>query len=321
MSESPSSRWANERVRAARTALVSQDAEPALAMLAEARDHPEWRAHYVGILSGPGEPALPALRAAMSRDPDNPDVCLLIGATLSSAASDARGSDTIDNTSEEQIRGLRFYSGQARQALHRAANLLPSDPVPWCELLSCAMSAREYRGEVDDMWAEIVKRGGDHLYDANRVRLLTLTRKWGGSEKECFEFARDRTRSLPPGHPLLALVPLAHVEALSERLMNADRMVTRLWHLVRYLKKRSVRAEVDTASNRLLAGAYDYAQHPAIQEAHQAFAYIYHHGGNHERARMHLEHGGERSAGWPWVYFGDHEEEFAKARKDAGLAP
>lgn len=318
MSQSPSSRWYDERLRAARGALVARDAGPALALVGEVRVHPDWRAHYVSFLSRPGEAVLPALRDEMSRDPDNPDVCLLIGTALSVAAGDARGSDLYVNTSQEQRRGLRYFSGQARQALHRAAKLLPSDPVPWCELMNCAMATTDYPGEVADMWAEVLNRGGAYLYRANTIRLLTLTRKWGGSEKECFDFARGRTRDLPPGHPMLALIPLAHIEALSERLMTGN-TATRIWHVLRYLKNGAVRAEVDAASHRLLAGSDHFAHHPSSAAAHQAFACVYHRAEANERARPHLERGGEQSADWPWVYFGDGDEQFTRARAAAGL--
>lgn len=309
--------WSDDHLRVARQALEVNEPAAALGWLAGVRDNPELRTHYAAFLAGPGLAAVPAVQDRAARQPADPDVFLLLGALLSRAATEARGSDIIARTSEEQIRGLMAFSREARQALHRAAALHPADPAPWCELLSVAMSAGQYDTEVADMWQEIERRRGGHLYDAATTRLLTLTRKWGGSEEECFAFARDRTRESPPGHPLLALVALAHVEALVDRTMRSDLKIRTMWHLLRYPKKPAVRAELDAASDRLLAGAAAYASHPAAAAAHQAFACMYDHAYDRDRARAHLQWGGDRSAGWPWVYFG--EETFGRAREAAGL--
>jgi hypothetical protein len=82
-----------------------------------------------------------------------------------------------------------------------------------------------------------------------------------------------------------------------------------------YLSKKEVRTEVDAASDRLLAGADQYADHPWSMAAHQVFAALYQDIPAHERARPHLERGGPRPMPWPWGYFGDEVEKFAAARK------
>ncbi len=41
-----------------------------------------------------------------------------------------------------------------------------------------------------------------------------------------------------------------------------------------------------------------------------------------DRARIagHIKHSGDRPAAWPWGYFGDPDEQFAKARKVSARA-
>ena len=317
MSASPY--WTGDPYRQARIALQHGDSGPALALLAASRGDPTSRIHAICWLVDGVVPRLPQLETELGRDPWNPDLWLLAGAVQQEAAWNARGADRIANTSTEQIRGLRHHMTRARESLRRAAELLPDDPAPWFQLMSCAMAAQAYPNEPHDMWQELVQRGGDVAYQANRLRLVSLTAKWHGSEEACFAFARERTQGLPLGHPLYALIPLAYVEAYVE-LRISDRVLTRVWAALRYLGKRSVRAEVDEASDRLLSGADAFAGHPASREAHQAFACVYADCGDLQRARWHLERSGDEAT-WPWTYFGDEDELFDRARERAGLPP
>ncbi|MFC7534465.1 hypothetical protein [Actinoplanes sp. GCM10030250] len=311
--------YASDPYRQACTALQHGDTAPALHLLAASRGDATARIHAIAWLTKDTTSRLPQLEAQLGQDPWNPELWLLVGAMQSTAGFEARGAARINDTSSEQIDGLLHHTTRARESLRRAAELLPDDPAPWFELMSCALGASSYQGEVHDMWKELVRRGGDVSYQANRLRLVTLTEKWYGSEAECFAFARERTRDLPPGHPLLALIPLAHIEAYVE-LRSSDNVLRRVWAALRYLSKRSVRAEIDPASDRLLAGSLDFASHPASPEAHQAFACVYADCGELERARWHLERSGDIPT-WPWGYFGDDDEGFDRARERAGLPP
>lgn len=115
-----------------------------------------------------------------------------------------------------------------------------------------------------------------------------------------------------------ALIPLAHVEAYVE-LRSSDRLLTRVRAVFRYFSRRDVRQEVDMAADRLLAGADAYAAHPAFPDAHQAFAFVFDDRGDIDRARRHLELGGDEAI-WPWGYLGDGDEVFERARTRAGLS-
>ncbi|MEV6305744.1 hypothetical protein AB0M02_40445 [Actinoplanes sp. NPDC051861] len=313
--------WHPDPYRNARIALQQGDTAPALHLLAAARGDAEARIHALCSLSRNTIPRLPQLEAQLGQDPWNPDLWLLVGTLQEESAWKARGAAVMSETSRAQVDGLMHHMTRARESLHRAAELLPEDPAPWRRLMGCAMAAGKYSGEVHDMWAELVKRGGDISYDANRLRLVTLTGKWHGSEAECFAFARERTRDLPPGHPMHALVPLAHVEAYIE-LRSDDNVFTRVRAALRYFSRKEVRREVDAASDRLMAGADAYAAHPASPEAHQAFAFVFNDRGDIKRSRPHLERSGDE-ADWPWVYLSDDDESedqlLDRARMRAGL--
>src|SRR4051794_41970177 len=113
MSQLPGWPWSDEPVHGAKRALLAGDARPALALLAQARGDGHRRAHYVGVLSRPGGGGFPASRGLMNLDPDNPDVCLLLGAGLSPVARGARGAGTLDKNSPDQLPGPPSHPGPA----------------------------------------------------------------------------------------------------------------------------------------------------------------------------------------------------------------
>lgn len=219
----------------------------------------------------------------------------------------------------EQFAGLIRLTTQARAALRRATDLAPDDPVPWSLLLTCAHGVPESEGEHEALFARATRNHPD-LFGANCTQLGNLTRKWYGSQRQVLDFARERTRALPDGHPLLALTAYAHIEGYLDGFMRGN-VIGRTWRAIRYFRDKDVRAEIDAASDRLLTGADAFADHPRSIAAHQAFAMLYHRAEDELRSAPHLMRSGMRPARWPWAYFGDHRTEFADARRAAGLAP
>lgn len=156
------------------------------------------------------------------------------------------------------------------------------------------------------------------MYAAHMTMLNTLTSKWYGSNGLMFGFARQHTATLPDGNPLHALTASAHIEGYLDAL-GRGHVLGRMWRAVRYFKDRKVRAEIDDGSDRLLASAA-YAGHPWRLAAHQTYAALFHQVEDERRSAPHLMRAGSRPMRWPWAYFGDPAEEFATARKAAGLA-
>jgi len=66
-------------------------------------------------------------------------------------------------------------------------------------------------------------------------------------------FARARVAGRPDGHPLHALVALAHIEGCVDGLLKGN-VLGRAWRAWRYLGDPDVRRETDAAADRLLAG-------------------------------------------------------------------
>lgn len=151
------------------------------------------------------------------------------------------------------------------------------------------------------------------LVNATLRRLQTTAAKWYGSHEEMFAFARNGVEGLPDGHPLLALIPIAHIELHLDKTSKGGK-AARLWEIIAFSYSRKRRAEVDAASDRLLAGADG---RPHSLWAHQIFAVYYHEAHEDERLARHIARSGERVMQWPWGYFGDPAELFASARERA----
>jgi hypothetical protein len=221
-----------------------------------------------------------------------------------------RGVDT-------QVRRQQALVAEARSALRRAAALDRDDPVPWSELAGVVFAAPRHVTEAADAFRRAAILAPD-LYLAHARHLLGLTRRWHGSPALVMAFAQVRAAGRPDGHPLLALVALAHIEGYVDGLLRGG-VLGRCWRAWRYFADPEVRRETDAAADRLLAGAGDYGSHPWAGAAHQAFAALYQRAGVPGRARAHLELGGDRAVVWPWRYFGEPERLFAAAQAAAGL--
>ncbi|GAA1303362.1 hypothetical protein [Saccharothrix xinjiangensis] len=308
--------WRDPDLEHAARALVVRDIAPALELLA--RDAPpDQRDLRVEVLGQAGQDVLVDLDVAAEHEPDR---LLLLGSALNAAAWWARGALYAEHTTDEQLERFIDLTSRAREALRRATEAAPADSAPWSALMSCALGAPEREGEGGEVFAGVVARAPD-LVSAHERRLQGLAAKWYGSHEQMLDFARGRVVDLPNGHPLLALVPAAHIEVHLHD-STAPGMIRR-WRAMDYPGRRIVRAEVGAASDRLLAGGGTERAHARWIRANQVFAAYYNSVADvaglkpEDAARLarHVAEGGERPARWPWGYFGDHHVAFEKARR------
>ena len=308
--------WSDPALEVAVWAIVRGETQPAHDLLGATHADADRRELYATVLGEAGQQRLTELRHDVNRDSEDADRWLLYGSALANAAWTARGADVAENTTEDQIGGLIELTRQARGALRQAITLRPGDPAALSVLLGCAHGVPEHPGEQQQLFAQATS-SAPLLFGAHVTMLSTLTRKWYGSQQQVLEFARERTGPLPDGHPLHALTAYAHIEGYLDGNMRGT-FVGRVWRLARYFRDTSVRKEIDAGSDRMLA-TDKYAEHPRFIAAHQAFAMVFHHAEDEQRSAPHLMRSGNRPAYWPWAYFGDPREEFAKAKRAAGL--
>ncbi|MFI5907377.1 hypothetical protein [Dactylosporangium sp. NPDC051541] len=293
------------------------DPTPALDLIA-GTDDADRREHAVAVLGPGGVARIEQLRELATRQAYRPERWLLLGAALSAAAWAVREDNhATPVVTERLVQQQQALVAEARTALRQAAALSRDDPVPWSELTGAVICAPQHRTEPADVFKRARVLAPD-LYAAHTRHLTGLTRRWYGSQDKVFAFARTRTADRPAGHPLHALIALAHIEGYVAGLLRGT-VVGRFWRAWRYFADSKVRRETDTAADLLLSGHDEYATHPWTMTAHQAFAALYHQAGDTGRARTHLELSGEHAATWPWRYFGDPGDQFATARTAAGL--
>jgi hypothetical protein len=310
--------WSDPGLETAVWAMIRGEVQPGLDLLAACRPEVDRREIVIQVLGAASQRQLTALRELVDRDPGDADRWLLYSGALANAAFTARGAATADHTSEAQFLGMADLLEQARDALARASGLAPHDHVPYCLLLQCAIAMADHEGEHQEIFAKILERH-PWSYFGHTLMLTALTRKWYGSQRQVREFARERTATVPDGHPLLALTAHAHIEGYLDGAMRGGRL-GKVWRLLRYFKDRTVLAELQTGSARLLASP-TFAGHPQFIAANQAYAMVFHHAEDAIRSAPHLLRSGNRPARWPWLYFGDPHAEFAAARRAAGLPP
>ncbi|MFT7841409.1 hypothetical protein Q5530_35185 [Saccharothrix sp. BKS2] len=313
--------WRDPDLERAARALVVGDIAPALALLAR-EVPPDLRDLRVEVLGQAGQEVLVDLDVAAEDDPDR---LLLLGSALNAAAWWARGALYAGQTGDARVERFLDLSGRARDALTRAAAAAPADAAPWSALMSCALGAPEREGEGGEVFAGVVARVPD-LVSAHERRLQGLAAKWYGSHEQMLDFARVRVADLPNGHPLLALVPAAHIEV---HLHDSSAPgAIRRWRAMDYPGRRVVRAEVAAASDRLSAAGGAERAHARWIRANQVFAAYYNSVADVaglrpedvDRLARHVAEAGERPARWPWGYFGDHHAAFEKARRLAAGA-
>ncbi|GAA2381492.1 hypothetical protein [Dactylosporangium salmoneum] len=297
--------------KAVRALAEDGDATAALELV-EGEGDAHRREQAVSVLGAAGVNEIESLRALAARQSYRPERWLLLGAALAAAAWGVREAPGRDKRIDRRIIAQKALVAESRTALRRAAALSPGDAVPWSELTGVVIGAPLHATETADVFkrACVLTPG---LYLAHARHLVGLTRRWYGSPDRVLAFAHARVEGRPDGHPLHALVALAHIEGYVDGVLRGT-TVGRFWRAWRYFADPVVRHEIDSAANRLLAGPDD---HPWSMSAHQAFAAAYQRAGDLGRARAHLLRSGERAAVWPWRYFGDPGSRFAAARQAA----
>ncbi|MGI5244565.1 hypothetical protein [Dactylosporangium sp. CA-139066] len=290
------------------------DATAALELIASTGSDVHRREQVVSVLGGAGVARLELLRGLAAAQAYRGERWLLLGAALAAAAWEVREGRGSGRRLDRRIQAQQALVAEARTALRQAAAFDRDDAVAWSELAGVVIGAPLHVTEPADAFKRACVLVPD-LYLAHARHLVGHTRRWYGTPDRVLAFARTRAAGRPDGHPLHALIALAHIEGCVDGLLRGN-VVGRAWRAWRYLGDPDVRRETDAAADRLLAG--DDA-HPWAMAAHQAFAALYHQGGDDGRARPHLLRGGDRPTVWPWRYFGDPERLFARARSRAGV--
>ncbi|MEV7012319.1 hypothetical protein [Streptosporangium sp. NPDC051022] len=282
-------------------------------LLGETHRDPELRSLRLDALSRAAVGRSQAIAQLLDGDHDRADVLLWLGRTVIDEAWVIRGGSLAESVGEDRFKLFFATLSGAHDPLMEAARLRPEDPVPWESMIWLAMGMQFDRLEEDAIWDEVVSRSAT-LFSAHWARLQSLAAKWGGSHEEMFAHAREAVALAPPGHPLTAMLALAHLEHLlaeERRLVEENKVVAYVRFGLKYFSDQVV-GELKDAERRWTAHA---RPHPRDVEAHHLFGAIFvREPTTHDLAARHLRQVGNRvGRGAPWGYLGDPAEEFAAA--------
>jgi len=158
----------------------------------------------------------PFLDAWIEAEPNSCDCRILRAQIGASWAWHARSAATADMVGQEQR--LLFFDRlkAASVELKEASRLAPEDPLVYSSAIPIAKGLKNNDPnilEVDTCLDRLQNTAHEPLlFRFHSAALEYYCSKWHGSHRQMFEYARSITSGLPAGHPLWALIPMAHYE-------------------------------------------------------------------------------------------------------------
>ncbi|MGW6305642.1 hypothetical protein ACWFRQ_32680 [Streptomyces niveus] len=200
-------------LRAALTAAYAGDHAPARDLLAATRLGAEWerRGGYVPRLAESALHSPGWLDAWLAESPRDPDAVLVKAEHCVQQAWEIRTGARASSVSRDQFQAFFALLDDAVPVIGAAAELNPTDPVPWQVALTHARGSQAPREVFDAYWAEATARAPHH-YGCHVSAMQYLCDKWYGSHGEMFDFAERAAEEALPGSKLHALPLLAAVE-------------------------------------------------------------------------------------------------------------
>ncbi|MFE3585988.1 hypothetical protein ACFXOY_00545 [Streptomyces niveus] len=200
-------------LRAALTAAYAGDHAPARDLLAATRLGAEWerRGGYVPRLAESALHSPGWLDAWLAESPRDPDAVLVKAEHCVQQAWEIRTGARASSVSRDQFQAFFALLDDAVPVIGAAAELNPTDPVPWQVALTHARGSQAPREVFDAYWEEATARAPHH-YGCHVSAMQYLCDKWYGSHGEMFDFAERAAGEALPGSKLHALPLLAAVE-------------------------------------------------------------------------------------------------------------
>lgn len=290
-------------LRAALTAAYAGDHVPARDLLAATRVGAEWerRGAYVPRLAESALHSPGWLDAWLARSPRDPDAVLVKAEHCVRQAWEIRTGARASSVSHDQFQAFFALLDDAVPVLGAAAELNPTDPVPWQVALAHARGSQAPREVFDAYWAEATARAAHH-YGCHVAAMQYLCDKWYGSHEEMFDFAETAAGQALPGSLLHALPLLAAVEY--EVVADA-----------RDGRPAAYRPRIEAALTRALELSAAYGQgDPEVAGVRNHLALMLVLAGRHGEALEQFRAVGVHATRYPWAYLGDARGEFLDFR-------
>jgi hypothetical protein len=222
------------------------------------------------------------------------DAWLVAGLEATSRGAKIRGAAKAEDTPDDAWDPFHECLVEAAEALRRASELAPSDPLPHVGLLTVAIPLGAPLEERVALFEE-ARRLAPAMVAPHIGIVTALAKKWGGSHEQMFEVARRSVADAPGGSAIPAVLPLAHVERWLyfvhwEHDEEASRGYFRKPEVLRDVRDCHRRcARVEETSKRWVANV---------------FAFCFYLADDARAARQEFEKASGLYTGLPWDYLG-----------------
>lgn len=290
-------------LRAALTAAYAGDHAPARDLLAATRLGAEWerRGGYVPRLAESALHSPGWLDAWLAESPRDPDAVLVKAEHGVRQAWEIRTGARASSVSRDQFQAFFALLDDVVPVIGAAAELNPTDPVPWQVALTHARGSQAPPEVFDAYWAEATARAPHH-YGCHVSAMQYLCDKWYGSHGEMFDFAERAAQEALPGSKLHALPLLAAVEY---------DVVADGGNGGAGIERSRIHAALKRAQE--LSDAYPQGD-PEVAGVRNHLALMLVLAGRHGEALEQFRAVGSHATQYPWAYLGDARGEFLDFR-------
>lgn len=222
---------------------------------------------------------------------------------------EARGGGKAETVQDQSWQIFWQRLEQAERDLQKAAELDPTDPVPWAHLVISARGLERGIPEIGERLKQAhARRPWHHL--AFTQAMQGFAKKWGGSHELMFDLARQVRDGAPDGASAHTVVAEAHVERwLYMASWDKDEASA-----LQYFRTQAVADEIRTAAMRSIWS--DRYEHPRLAPFdHNIFTYCFFRMHDWELARRGLASMNGILNRFPWAYGGKPAEVFKAARE------
>lgn len=271
----------------------------------------EERSFYFGVISAEVRKTWPEERTKdkgsfcpllddwVEAEPNSADCRILRAQVGTSWAWHARSSALAGMVQKEQWALFHARLEAASSELKEAHRLAPQDALVYSNAVPIAKGLKSREPDILQVEACLHQlqnlANEPHLFRFHGGALEYFCAKWHGSHRQMFDYARSITSGLPAGHPLWALIPMAHYERnLIERRRN-------------YWRQAGVISEIRTAYQHAFPGASEMSSQATTSTekylewtSRNYFAFALTMAGLVEEARRQIRVIGRRPTERPW---------------------
>ncbi|MER5554713.1 hypothetical protein ABT001_24090 [Streptomyces sp. NPDC002793] len=241
---------------------------------------------------------------AVEEDEEHRATALLIsGARHIRWGWEARTAARAVNVTQEQWRVFHERLHIAEDQLLEAAELRPEWVTPWRQLLTSGMGMSLDRS-INETRLDAALRRDPLDLETHTAWISQSQPRWGGEPGQALAFARDAFARAPQGHGLGCVIAMAHIE---EWVESDDQSC---------LETPEIREELrDAADHSVLHPAY--VRRLGWQSDFNTFAMALSLAGERHTVRRVFQVLDGAYTTWPWTYFAEPEEQFARHHRRA----